>query len=119
MEEADRSGAALTGKIGEGMGEERKRPADEFSIRIARLDGDGTRKGDRGLAKRRGALKWRPNHRGGVQLFKNIICHESKQTCKMLINVPQRMASRAAYSRVHFPSSAYIQIYASILFLPP
>lgn len=50
MEEADRSGAKLTGKMGKGK---KKRTTNEFSIRIARFVRVGIREAETELARQR------------------------------------------------------------------
>lgn len=54
MEEADRSGAKLTGKMGK---EKKKGTTNEFSIRIARFVRVGIREGKTELARQRKGMR--------------------------------------------------------------
>lgn len=54
MEEADRSGAKLTGKMGK---EKKKGTTNEFSIRIARFVRVGIREGETELARQRKGMR--------------------------------------------------------------
>lgn len=71
MEEADRSGAKLTGKTGKGK---KKRTTNEFSIRIARFGRVGIREAETELARQRKGVRETAVVKGDTSSPKYYIC---------------------------------------------
>lgn len=76
MEEADRSGAKLTGKMGKGK--KKKRTTNEFSIRIARFVRVGIREAETELARQRKGAGETGLLKGDVLFQKYSICQKDK-----------------------------------------
>lgn len=72
MEEADRSGAKLTGKMGKEK--KKKRTTNEFSIRIARFGRVGIREAETELARQRKGVRETAVVKGDTSSPKYYIC---------------------------------------------